>query len=64
MMFRSQEATSDLFLAPAALALYIVLCGKCVKRIFHTTQYTPCAAKPREHLVREKARTFRIVHTF
>jgi len=43
----------DRLLAPAALVCLIEWCGKCASRIFHTTYSIVCAAKLREHPVRE-----------
>jgi len=43
----------DRLLAPAALACFLVWCGTCASRMFHTTHYIVCAAKPREHPARE-----------
>jgi len=43
----------DRLLAPTALARWSMKCGKCAKRIFHTSYSIFCAAKPREYPQRE-----------
>jgi len=48
----NSKSISDLhherWLAPAALTCFILLCRRCAKRIFDTTKYIVCAAKPRK----------------